>query len=365
MQKINVGIIFGGRSAEHEVSLQSAKNVIDAIDKNKYEVTLIGIDKEGNWQLSDINDYLENADNPKTIRLKPSNNQLAIVPGSKHSQLRNIFTREDLPLLDVVFPVMHGTYAEDGTMQGLLKLADIPYVGPDVLGSSVSMDKDVMKRLMRDAGIPNADFLVFQKHQAEQADYQQVVDKLGEPVFIKPANMGSSVGVNKARNKEEFFRYLHHAFEFDNKVVVEEFIKGREIECAVLGNEDPQASVPGEIMAHHEFYSYEAKYLDEKGATLQIPADLPADIAVEVRKLAVKTFKVLACEGLSRVDMFVTEDQKIFVNEINTLPGFTKISMYPKLWENTGISYTALIDRLLTHAIERYQRDRQLKTSNF
>jgi D-alanine-D-alanine ligase len=359
--KTIVGIIFGGRSAEHEVSLQSAKSIIEAIDKDKYELVLIGLDKKGKWFLIENHDFLLNPTDPKSIRLNASLN-IGVVPGEESYQLMDISNNQPIKKLDAVFPVLHGPYGEDGTMQGLLKLANLPFVGPGVLGSSVSMDKDVMKRLMRDAGIKNADFLVFHHHQLSSIDYREVEKKLGSPVFIKPANMGSSVGVNKAKNEQEFFDFMKEAFRFDTKVVVEEFIKGREIECAVLGNEEPIASVPGEIIAHHDFYSYEAKYIDEKGASLKIPADLPENILKKVQETAIDTFKTLCCEGMGRVDMFVTDDHRIFVNEINTLPGFTKISMYPKLWEYSGIPYKELISRLFDLAIERHKRDENLQT---
>lgn len=355
--------MFGGRSAEHEVSLLSARSIIQAIDRTKYDLTFIGIDKQGSWYLYENENFLIDPADPKKVRLAETGNKLAVIPGQDRHHLFNLTTIQFLDKLDVVFPVLHGPFGEDGTMQGLLRLANIPFVGPGVLGSAVSMDKDVMKRLMTDAGIPNAAFMVLQSHQLDSVSFEEVKTRLGLPVFIKPANMGSSVGVNKAASEEEFFKHLKYAFNFDTKVVVEEFIKGREIECSVLGNEDPIASLPGEITANHEFYSYEAKYIDEKGASLQIPALLPENILKKVREMAVHTFRTLCCEGLGRVDMFLTGDNRIFVNEINTLPGFTKISMYPKLWEQSGIPYSELIDRLLQLAIKRHERENQLKTT--
>ncbi len=361
-KKITVGIFFGGRSAEHEVSLQSAKSIVEAIDKDKFELVLVGIDKNGKWYLCENHDFLNNSSDPKRISIRKTQDELALVPGMNDHQLLIIHKNEYLKKLDVVFPVLHGPYGEDGTMQGLLKLTNIPFVGPGVMGSSVSMDKDVMKRLLQDSGIPNAAFLVYQLHEMPSINFKDVESKLGLPVFIKPANMGSSVGVNKANNEEEFYMGMKDAFQYDTKVVVEEFIKGREIECAVLGNEDPQASIAGEIIAHHDFYSYKAKYIDEKGASLKIPAELSDDMMKKVQRIAIDTFKVLGCEGLGRVDMFVTSENKIFVNEINTLPGFTKISMYPKLWDYSGLSYKDLITKLLELALARHQRDEKLKT---
>lgn len=362
-RKIRVGVIFGGRSAEHEVSLLSARSIIQAIDRNKYDLTYIGIDKKGSWYLYDNEDFLVNPEDPKRVKLADIGARLAVIPGQDRHQIINLQNFKFIDFLDVVFPVLHGPFGEDGATQGLLKLANIPFVGPGVLGSAVSMDKDVMKRLMTEAGIANAAFMVFHRNQMEIIRFQEVTEKLGMPVFIKPANMGSSVGVSKADSEKQFFACLKNAFEFDDKIVVEEFIKGREIECSVLGNENPAASLPGEIAASHEFYSYEAKYIDDKGASLQIPALLPENVMNQIREIALHTFKVLCCEGMGRVDMFLTADEKVYVNEINTLPGFTKISMYPKLWEQSGISYTELIDRLLQLAIKRFERESKLKTS--
>ncbi len=386
-KKIRVAILFGGKSAEHEVSLQSAKSIIEAIDKDKYDPVLIGIDKRGRWLLSDSSQYLLYADDPKLIRLNNSNKDLAVLPGrgtqliAAHNARDNVspsrvgqiqigeggskkIVGQDLGgtgEIDVVFPVLHGTFGEDGTMQGLLKIIDVAFVGPGVLGSAVGMDKDVMKRLLRDAGIPVSKFITYTNKK--DVKFEEIKKQFGVPFFVKPANMGSSVGVNKVHNIKELAHAVSEAFAYDNKILVEEFIDGREIECSVLGNEDPIASVPGEILPQHEFYSYEAKYIDEKGATLKIPATLPNPLVKKVREIAVKTFKTLCCEGMGRVDMFLTKDGKVFVNEINTIPGFTKISMYPKLWEATGIGYAELIDRLITLAIERHERDKKLKTS--
>ncbi len=360
-KKTRVAILFGGKSAEHEVSLQSAKSIIDAIDKNKYDVVLIGIDKSGRWLLNNRSHYLLHADNPKLISLHTSNKDLALQPGKNNGRLVTISQQENIGTVDVVFPVLHGTYGEDGTMQGLLKMMDIPFVGASVLGSALGMDKDVMKRLLRDADVPVANFLAVRK--GNTINFKKVVKTFGLPVFIKPANLGSSVGVSKVRNEEGFNEAVSLAFEYDTKILIEECIEGREIECSVLGNENPIASIPGEIIPQHEFYSYEAKYIDENGALLKIPADIPKEVIHEVQEIAIKAFKVLECEGMARVDCFLTKQNKVYINEINTIPGFTKISMYPKLWEASGISYSELIDRLIQLAIERHARDKKLKTS--
>ena len=236
-------------------------------------------------------------------------------------------------------------------------------MGAGVLGSAVGMDKDVMKRLLREAGIPIADFLVFTRASKEQIDYGSITNRLGLPLFIKPANLGSSVGVNKASNKSQFRSAIDDAFKYDHKILIEENISGREIECSVLGNDDPIASLPGEVLPAHEFYSYEAKYIDENGAAIEIPAKLPENIIKEIQTLAVKAFKSLCCEGMARVDLFLTDDNRIILNEINTIPGFTNISMYPKLWEASGISYTELINRLIQLAIDRFESEKELEIS--
>lgn len=363
MRKLKVGIIFGGKSAEHEVSLQSAKNIVDAIDKDKYEVMLIGIDKQGAWHISDQSSYLLHAENPKLIQLNRSNDPVAIVPGTDHHQLIHATDANVLDQLDVVFPIVHGTLGEDGSLQGMLRMANLPFVGPSVLSSSICMDKDIAKRLLHAAGIRVAKGLVYTRSNKSEIDYEKAVDDLGTPMFIKPANQGSSVGVSKVTTKSEFDQAIDLAFQFDNKIVIEENVVGREIECSVLGNENPIASLPGEILPQTEFYSYESKYIDEKGAELAIPAELPDELVKKVQDTAIKAFSALQCEGMARVDFFLVQNGELYVNEINTLPGFTKISMYPKLWEVSGISYAELINRLIELAIERHQNDSNLKNS--
>lgn len=363
MKKIRVGILFGGKSAEHEVSLQSAKNIVEAIDKTKYEVILIGIDKLGHWYLNETSRFLLHAENPKLIALNKSSDNVVLVPSEKENHLVSLSTNRSLGRIDVVFPILHGPYGEDGTVQGLLKLFAVPFVGAGVLGSSVGMDKDVMKRLLREGGMPIPKSLSFRKHEMEKIDFEQVTKYLGLPVFVKPANLGSSIGIHKIKDKSQFKPSLEDAFDYDTKILFEEFIHGREIECSVLGNENPIVSIPGEIIPQHEFYSYEAKYIDEKGARLAIPASLSSEVTREIQRLALQSFNILCCEGMARVDFFVRDDREIFISEINTIPGFTKISMYPKLWEASGISYKELIDRLIQLALERFERERKLKIS--
>jgi D-alanine-D-alanine ligase len=363
-QKIHVGILFGGRSAEHEVSIQSARNVYEAIDKDKYAVSLIGIDKQGRWYLNDASRFLLEAQNPRLLRLNEGNQAIALIPGDTGQELVRTADMSPLPALDVVFPVMHGTYGEDGAIQGLLKMADIPFVGSGILGSAAGMDKDLMKRLLREADIPTPRHLAFGLHQHDQISAEAVADQLGGyPLFVKPANLGSSVGIHKIRNGAEFAPAIADAFRYDRKIIIEKGINCREIECAVLGNEQPLASVPGEVIVNAEFYDYHAKYIDDTGATLSIPAQLTPEQAMQVQSLAIHTFQVLNCEGLARVDFFLDDSGELLVNEVNTLPGFTRISMYPKLWEASGVGYTELIDRLLQLALARNTVEKSLKTT--
>ena len=362
-EKTRVAIIFGGKSAEHEISIISAKNVIDAIDKDKYEPVPIGIDKDGSWYLNEESKFILESSNPKLAKINKADEKVALVPTNNSNELVSITNNKNIGKIDVAFPILHGTYGEDGSIQGLLRMANIPYVGADVLGSAVGMDKDVLKRLLRDAKIPTPKFEVFDKANKKNASFRKLAEKFGSAMFIKPANLGSSVGISKINTEEKFKKAVDLAFKFDKKIIIEEAIKGREIECAVLGNDEPIASIPGEIVVKSEFYSYETKYLDEDAATLEIPAKLPNDIIQKIQIFAVKTFKALCCEGMARVDFFLRNDTEILVNEINTIPGFTKISMYPKLWEASGITYTELIDRLIKLAIERFKREQELKTS--
>lgn len=359
-KKLRVGVLFGGKSVEHEVSLQSARNVIANLDPEKFEPILIAIDKQGKWLLPDATSVLSEQGLGQ-VAAGDAKNETALLPESRGVLMCAAPSANMMQPLDVVFPVLHGGFGEDGTVQGLLKLAGIPFVGAGVLGSAIGMDKDVMKRLLREAGIPVARFLVAKVGMVPT--YETVVEWLGTACFVKPANAGSSVGVHKVTSAEGYEEALKEAFLYDTKVLVEEAILGREIECAVLGNDEPQASIPGEVVLHKGFYSYEAKYLDDTAAAIEIPAKVSEDTAKRIQELAVRTFQTLSCEGLARVDLFLREDGTILVNEINTLPGFTSISMYPKLWEASGLSYKDLITRLIELAIERFEREQKLQTS--
>lgn len=354
MNKVNIGILFGGRSVEHEISVLSSKNVYDAMNKDKYNIIMIGITKEGRWVL-----------NPETKDGVVKGKQtLALIPGSEGQQLIDISTNNPVEKLDAVFPILHGPYGEDGTMQGLLKILNIPFVGPSILSSAVSMDKEAMKRLLNEQQIPCTKYKVLYKYtETPNPTYEEISEEFGLPLFVKPASLGSSVGISKIESKDEFKEAVTEAFKYDLKLIVEPGIIGKEIECSVLGNEDPKASLPGEVRTNHSFYSYEAKYLDEHGAALDIPANLTQDIIKRIQETAVKAYKALYCEGLTRVDFFLTNNDELLINELNTIPGFTKISMYPKLWEVTGINYSDLIDRLIQLAIDRYNKETSLLTS--
>lgn len=351
-KKTNLAIIFGGKSAEHEVSIVSARNIAKAVDRTKFEVFCVAIDKFGQWLSVDEKDLLAE----KNIFAQKK----YVLPFTQSGKFF-LQTKKDKKKIDVVFPVLHGTFGEDGTIQGLFKIFNVPFVGPSVLGSAVCMDKDVAKRLLRDAGIPVAKFLVFKENEKKEISFGKIKKNLGLPFFIKPANLGSSIGISKVKNKQEFLGAIKDAFQYDNKIIIEENISGKEIECSVLGNENPLVSVLGEIIPAHEFYSYEAKYLDADGAKMAIPANIPKEISKKIQILAKKTFQTLCCEGMGRVDFFLTSKDKIFVNEINTIPGFTSISMYPKLWEKTSVPYSKLITKLIKLAIERFERKNKLK----
>ncbi|WP_207930703.1 D-alanine--D-alanine ligase [Hydrogenispora ethanolica] len=357
MSKIRVGLIYGGKSGEHEVSVLSANSVLAAIDRQKYELYPIAITRDGRWlpgqsprPLVESQELqvrlLEDRDAGETAAVIPLENQ--------RGQLLSTLGEH----VDVIFPVMHGPFGEDGTIQGLLEIAGIPYVGGGVLASAVGMDKAIMKAVFLQAGLPVGPYLVYLRKEWESNPERvmaEIGSKLGFPCFVKPANLGSSVGISKAHDPGELRAALDLAAEYDRKIVVEAMIRGCEIECSVLGNDEPIASLPGEIIPCTEFYGYEAKYIlnDSK---LVIPAELPPELIQKVQDLAVRSFKAIDCAGLARVDFFVEAAAgRIVVNEINTLPGFTKISMYPKLWEASGIGYSELIDRLLQLALERYE----------
>lgn len=351
--RLRVGVIFGGRSGEHEVSLMSARSVLSALDRQKYTITEIGIDPDGGWWTGDH--VLEAFTNHQTDNLIP----VSILPDPTRPGAFSLQPSASLELishLDVVFPVLHGTFGEDGTLQGLLELADIAYVGAGVLASSVGMDKGVFKELMRSHNIPVLDWRVFLRSEIEE-NFDQTIAQAEAiapyPLFVKPANLGSSVGITKCRSRSDLGEGLIEASRYDRRVLVERGVNGREIEVSVLGNDQPQASIPGEIIPAGDFYSYDAKYVDEH-SQLIIPAPLSTDLADRVQEIAIEAYRTIDGAGMARVDFLLDKDTGyLYLNEVNTIPGFTKISMYPKLWEASGLPYPQLVDRLIELAIER------------
>lgn len=362
-KKLRVGVIFGGRSAEHEVSLVSAASVMANLDKRKYEVVPIGITKDGRWIAGQASHKLltQGAPIPAHLRavLPPEPQTKALVPFKS--------PKTALKSLNCIIPVLHGTYGEDGTVQGLLELTGIPYVGSGVLGSAVGMDKILQKIIFQNAGIPTANFVyaTSTEYQARPRTLEKLVDKqIGFPCFVKPPNLGSSVGITKVHNKKELTPAIKLALSFDRKVIIERSVEHAwEIECAVLGNDTPNASIAGRIESSNEFYDYDAKYVDGKSQAV-IPAKLPRAVMAQVKKYSVAAFKVLDLAGMARVDFLIQpKTWRIYINEVNTIPGFTSISMYPKLWEASGLNYPRLLDKLISLAISRARDKEKLKTA--
>ena len=352
-KKITIGLICGGTSGEHEVSLVSAYNIQAALDREKYEVLIIAIDKNGAWFLGNSAELLEHTHDVRQVTFKK--NLPTALPQTGSSSDENLTAKEqsgnELAEVDVFFPITHGKLGEDGALQGLLELLGKPYVGADVYGSAICMDKDVTKRLLQHYGIPVSRYKLLRN--PEDLSFEDAVRELGNTLFVKPCREGSSLGVSKVRSADEYHVALQQAFAADRKVLVEEAISGREIECSVLGNDSPEAaSVLGEIVPLREFYSYEAKYVDDDGAELKIPAEIDPQVSLKIRKAAVESFLITECRGMARVDFFLREDNTFILNEINTLPGFTKISMFPKLWDASGLPYAELLDRLIELAQE-------------
>ncbi len=363
---LKVGILFGGRSGEHDVSLCSAASVVAALDPEKYEIVPIGINRKGRWFVQDEPVVVDHEDFGKILQIEEKGNWLL-----NHFEVDNklhLYNSEngETVSVDLVIPAIHGTFCEDGTVQGLMELAMVPYVGADVTGSAVAMDKDISKRLLRDMDIPVVPWLTVTKKNWGTNPHGVMdmgIGRLGIPLFVKPASAGSSVGVELVKSREDLSEAIESAFRFDNKILLEKAVKAREIECAVLGNDDPVASIPGEIKPNHEFYSYESKYIDPEGAELIIPAAIDESLSATIRRQAVRAYQALACTGMGRVDFFVDSDSgEFYCNEINTLPGFTSISMYPKLWEHTGLPYRELLDRLIELAMERHISKRRILT---
>ncbi|MGF1637874.1 MAG: D-alanine--D-alanine ligase family protein [Cyclobacteriaceae bacterium] len=351
--KIKIAILFGGRSVEHEISLRSAVNVVKYIDKDRFDIILIGIDKSGKWFLTEKVDA--NFSEGKALGMKLDAQKPAFIVLNNQQEIA----------VDLVFPVLHGTDGEDGSIQGLLKSCDMPMVGTGVTGSAISMDKIISKKLLQAAGVPVAEYLAYDIEDRNSITFEHISSSLGLPFMIKSAALGSSVGVTKVKSADEFLPALEESFRYGDKVLFESFVKGKELECAILGNIGAVASEPGEIilLKDYDFYTYEAKYQDEKAIEIVIPAKISAEQAEAVKKYSLMAYKICRCEDFSRVDVFLADDGRVLINEINTIPGFTSASMFPMLWENKGIAYTELISKLIDLALEKNRRLSQFATN--
>jgi D-alanine-D-alanine ligase len=365
--KRRILVLCGGLSGEHEVSLVSGTSVYQALDKAKYEVQMVGIDKKGRWVAVPDSQIPKDIVKARELDLSKNLDTVTLLPYASEKPL--VWLKQPkAEAVDVILPILHGTNAEDGTIQGLLELSQIPFVGSSVLGSAAGMDKDITKRLCQAVGVPVVPWRVIKKSdQAPRIEslIQELASEFNYPYFVKPANMGSSVGVSKVKSASEARSKIEQAWEYDTKVMVEKFIPARELEVSVLGNDKPKTSVIGEVLPQHEFYSYEAKYLDENGARLNIPAkDLSPEQIGKIQNYAIQTFQALECLGLARVDFFIDKQtQQIYLNEINTMPGFTNISMYPKMWAAAGLAYPDLLDQLIDLAVARSVERKNLKTT--
>ncbi len=357
--KKHIAVLCGGQSAEHEVSIESAKNVIAALDKQRYEISVIFITRQGEWFLLDsINIILDN-ETMQPLKEPFAGKRVIFELGNLNPMAVKMGHSLQSLSFDLIFPLLHGTYGEDGKLQGLLELTHIPYVGSRTLGSALCMDKDITKQLLQQANIPVAPWLTVYRKDISTLQFKEVTKTLGSPIFVKPANTGSSIGISKVKTQEDFTNALQLAQRYDDKIILEQYIAGREIEFAVLGNgQQVEASLPGEIIPKAEFYSYEAKYVDPEGAILSTPAKLPQDIVARIQSIAKKAFSILHCDGMARIDFFVTADGNILLNETNTIPGFTQISQYPTMWAVSGLAYSDLLNRLIELAFVRFERDK-------
>lgn len=350
--KKNILLLYGGKSVEHEISIRSARNVFDNIDKGSYEVVLVGIDKEGVWRLNgEVSSSLSDGE------------KVSPVPSAGQPMLISLENHRLIPF-DIAFPVLHGTDGEDGGVQGIFKAYNVPLVGCNVLGSAVSMDKILSKKVLKASGVPVADFLYFSRNEADRFDYRAVVAALGSPFMIKAGALGSSVGISKVNNEPQYREALDEAFRYGSQVLIEKYVKGRELECGVMGNENPVATYPGEIVLKkdYEFYTYQAKYQDDDAIDIVIPARVDDAIAGQIRDYCVKAYTALCCNDYARVDLFLSENNEVIINEINTIPGFTSVSMFPMLWKNMGVSYPDLISKLIELAETRWKKQNEYLT---
>lgn len=358
-KKLQLSVLCGGQSTEHEISVLSAKNVVAALNRDKYDITVIYITHQGQWYLIESPKlFLEN--DPKILLQSGQLDPVTVVLGDSDRPWQSLNNSKERYPAECVFPVLHGTFGEDGVPQGLMELLGLPYVGADAQSSAMCMEKDITKQLLRSAGVPNVDWVTVRHTDSLSGLYQKLADQFGKVLFVKPTSLGSSVGTAPVSDQIAFESAVKEALRYDERVIVEPHIDGREIECSVLGNDNPEASLPGEIISHHNYYSYDAKYIDPKGASTEAPAKLPSDLIARIRQTAVNAFKVMHCSGMARVDFFVVDDKDIYVNELNTIPGFTNISMYPTMWEVSGLSYSDLLDKLIELAMERHRFQQSL-----
>ncbi len=360
MKKINLGLVFGGKSGEHEISLLSAQSIFKALDKNKYNIYLIAISKQGDFMLMNKNYYLLNPDNLKLIKINEKVGiKITFIYNQNQPLIYDLKSKKIIDYIDVFFPIIHGTYGEDGCLQGFFEILNVAYVGSEVLGSVIGMAKDIQKTILQKNKINVANFLTINYWQFKKRQFKALktfIKKYHWPVFVKPGNLGSSVAVNKVNNEKQINKALKEVFVYDEKALIEQYIKGKEVECSIIGNDKPSTSKTlAEIIPSkkYEFYSYQAKYLDENGAQLLIPARIDKKTTEKIKKIALKTYQLLQAKGFARIDFFVDKNNKVYVNEINTLPGFTNISMFPKLLINSGFSYQQIIDKLIQLALER------------
>ncbi|MFW6303533.1 MAG: D-alanine--D-alanine ligase [Candidatus Sumerlaeota bacterium] len=365
MSRKRIAVIFGGRSGEHEVSVESARNIINAFDKDRFAAHAVGIDKKGQWHVAEqIDKLLAPSQTSGEYQVSPDSS--VVIPTAEEHRLKLLSAEngDTVAEFDLAFPIAHGSFGEDGSLQGCLRMLDAPFVGAGVTGSAVGMDKDIMKRLFRHAGLAVPRFVVIRRRDRSDTSFDVLQCNLGTPFFVKPCNLGSSVGISKVATPEAFDRAMEEAFAYDTKVIVEEAIQGREVECAVLGNDQPEASAVGEIRVKNDFYSYEAKYLDDNAAEILIPAPLDDVLTRKVQEMSIAAFEATECAGLARVDCFVTKEGEVLLNEINTLPGFTRISMYPKLWEHSGLPYSELLEKLVELGEELHSAQRSLRRAH-
>lgn len=355
---LHVLVLCGGQSTEHEISIISARNVVASLDKTKYHVSIAYILPDGRWlYIENHPDFLEH--DVRVLAAKPAAIWMHVAPGNPHCFIVTTSPSKTISV-DCVFPMLHGTRGEDGAMQGFLEILNVPYVGADVLGSAVIMDKSTTKKLLHEAGLPIVPYLVVTHFMRNQMQYADVSQQLGRTLFIKPNSLGSSVGISKVKNEKEFVVALENAFHFDDYVLIEKAISAREIECSVLGNDQPICSLPGEVINHTEFYTYAAKYLEENAATIQTPAPLSTELITRFQDFSIRAYQATRCLGMARVDFFLENNNTIYISELNTIPGFTPISLYPKNWEVSGIAYTELLDRLIALGLQQFQSKKLL-----